>query len=539
MRNQDSANVYKIGNLDDQMAFIAWVLNIPSSQFDLGKDFLIESNTSFRILWKLFSSLLENTQQYTVVVENRYIDRVYRDSYYFYYSSKHFNYDRFCKRLCVFYGSFKKPFYDCTSTELQEIFVGSIVIRPILDRSISRTLLNPFYFLPKAQSCHVRLASYTITVYGKKLTVKAFPYSMQDGETTSCAEITILNLLDYYSQLYPEYHYLLPSEISALVKNDTFERTVPTTGLSYELISKVFYDVGFYPRLYSSEKIEKTKFRHILCYYIESGIPVALGLKIGEENRHSVIAIGRSAINKEKLKYELTCICGNGDVLWVCDIANAVDMYYIMDDNKMPYQLNEIISEDNLKLSLIDFEKRQLPEQFEIEYMMVPLYKRMILEAADAYDICTNILGNRVLGIQQINTEHLSIRSLGKKESPLFIRLFMASSRTFRKVRDEQFRDGNSEVRDLYNATAFPKFIWVCEITTEYFMLQKRVIGEIIIDATSSAESKTDSFIIIHYPYQIARRMPENFLIENSYGFEEIKNWSPFKCFNGNLFDNI
>lgn len=532
--------VFEICGEEQQLDFLAWILNVSEQELVLGKEFLLTHNTSFRVLWKLFSHL----DTYTVVVEDHYVDRVYRDSYYFYYSSKHFSYNRFCKRLCLFQGTLERSFYDCSCAELEKRFMGAIVIRPIPDRSIGRTLISPYYFLPKDIICRIRVTNYNITVYGKRLSVQAFPYSMQDGETTSCAEITILNLLDYYSQSYPEYHYLLPSEISGLAEKNSYERRMPTNGLSYELISKIFCDVGFYPRLYSTKKMANIKFRHILHYYIESGIPVALGLKLGEENKHSVIGIGYRIPENNGLGEELTCAYDSEskNALWTCDTADIVDTYCIMDDNRVPYKVSKCeevvqgIGQINLSLRL---------NECEVEYMMVPLYKRMILEASDAYDICLSILASQQFGIKGILKDidlpskliemDRNVGYVGTKEEPLIIRLFMASSRTFRRIRDEEFGNGNCEVRDLYNITVFPKFVWVCELSTRTLYQNEQVLGEIIIDATSSADAKMDSFIIIHYPNVICRRMPEDFNERKEVIFEWIDEWQPFAAFHGNL----
>ena len=114
--------VFEIYNEDQQMNFIAWILNMSEQELARGKDFLIEYNTSFRVLWKLLS----HVNIYTVVVEDHYVDRVYRDSYYFYYSGKHFSYNRFCKRLCLFNGTLNEHFYDCTCSELEKRFMGTI-----------------------------------------------------------------------------------------------------------------------------------------------------------------------------------------------------------------------------------------------------------------------------------------------------------------------------------------------------------------------------------------------------------------------------
>lgn len=94
---------------------------------------------------------------------------------------------------------------------------------------------------------------------------------------------------------------------------------------------------------------------------------------------------------------------------------------------------------------------------------------------------------------------------------------------------------GNCEVRDLYNITVFPKFVWVCELSTWSLYQKNQVMGEIIIDATSSADAKMDSFIIIHYPNVICRRMPEDFTEVKDSFFESIDNWRPFAAFHGNL----
>lgn len=323
---------------------------------------------------------------------------------------------------------------------------------------------------------------------------------------------------------------------------------MPTTGLSYELISKIFCDAGFYPRLYSAQKMTTTKFRHILYYYVESGIPVALGLKLGEENKHSVISIGYAAPAHDKLGKELTCAYDSEskNVIWTCDTADLVETYCIMDDNRVPYKLSkcvEEIQETKQNTSLLKL------NECKVEYMMVPLYKRMILEAADAYDICLSILASQKFGIkdflqsdtlsQELIRMDKSICDSGTKKEPLVIRLFMASSRTFRRKRDEQFRDINCEVRDLYNMTIFPKFVWVCEFTTRELYKLDKVIGEIIIDATSSADAKTDSFIIIHYPNVMCRRMPEEFLKTKDSEFEKICEWHPFDSFHGNLKEYV
>lgn len=135
--------VFEICDENQQLDFLAWILKISDGEYNNGKEFLISHNASFRILWKLLSCINE----YTIVLEDNYVDRTYRDSYYFYFSGKHFSYARFCKRISIFKGKLVKNFYDYTSEELNKVFIGTIVIRPIPNRSVGRALLNPHYFL--------------------------------------------------------------------------------------------------------------------------------------------------------------------------------------------------------------------------------------------------------------------------------------------------------------------------------------------------------------------------------------------------------
>lgn len=540
MSQNDENFEFEITNDEQRSLFFAWILDIPDQQFSKGVAQLRQDNISFCILDDLFKCQMP----FTAVVENMYVDRTYRDSYYTYYSSKHFIYRRYCKRVSFFSGTFDAVYADCDELTLEQMFMGSIVIRPIVGRSVGRTLLSPQYFLKDAtgrHNCaHVRVTKYNVTVFGKRLRVRAFPYSMQDGETTSCAEITILNLLDYYSQAYSDYHFMLPSDIESIVEKNSYERRLPTLGLSYELLSKIFCEAGFYPRLYAANKMERRKFHHIMHEYIESGIPVALGLRYGPNQRHSVVGIGYREPAVGTLAQHVTGAydATSKKVVWVCDVADSISEYCIMDDNKPPYQM--------VKCSLEGNELR-LGEP-EIEYMMVPLYKRMFLEAADAHDICMSLLADDKFGIMQFLGKNSpledtlkrhgylgNVLELGLRENPLTIRVFMASSRTFKRERDHVFQGSNPEIQQIYNQIAFPKFVWVCEISTPELFEEGKVFGEIIIDATASAEVKSNSFILLHYPGAILGRTSGDFPLVGPIHFKSIASRDAFDRFEGNL----
>ena len=536
---------YEVSSEEEIPFYIAGIFNIRENEYEKGLDFMMEDR-DFAILYHVFLTLLQYVQShgipsFTFLLEENYVDRVYRDSYYFFFSGKHFSYNRFCKRVFLFARTLDESLLDFTAEELQKHFVGSIVIRPISGRAVGRTLLDPKYFLGDSP-VYARWATYSVIVSGKKISVHAFPYSMQDGETTACAEITILNLLDYFSRSYPEYHYLLPSDINRIAQENGYERSLPTHGLKYEVVSKAFCESGFYPRLYSLGEMPTDKLRRILYYYIESGIPLALGVAMESNNKHSVIVIGHGKVNADSQNFNQCYACydkKSQNTLWVYDASDIIDELCIMDDSQIPYKLMECKINDSNRLLLGDY---------VIETVVVPLYKKMYLEASDASEIFKVILASQEFGFpkSELNcTEagdgNASVREeecLGTKEKPLVVRIFMTSSRGLRKCRDEQFSDGNEEVRSWYRTTVFPKFIWVCELSVAD-KYKKEVIGEIILDATSSADAYADSLIIAHYPRRIFCNLPQDIqeLGDKDDGnMHEISKWQPFRPYDSNLY---
>ena len=294
-----------VENNNDIERVVAWLLNCQEDD-SIDSDFLKENNRGYRILCSLFTALLDYVRCksgiFSLLIEEHYVDSVYRDSYYFFFSGKHTIYNRDCKRILLFEGKFE-GILDLPVEDLQEKFVGSVVIRPLEVQAIGRTLLNPKYF-SNNKKCYMRLAKYNVTAFGKRLSVQAFPFSMQDGETTTCAEITILGLLDYYSKSYSNYRSFLPSEINKLAQENGYERSIPSQGLRYEVISKIFCEAGFYPRLYSSMKMRIHEFKRIIYYYVESGIPLSLGIETTNSNWHSVIAIGHGNVQYARERLE-------------------------------------------------------------------------------------------------------------------------------------------------------------------------------------------------------------------------------------------
>lgn len=112
---------------------------------------------------------------FTIVQEFYHIDKSFRDSYYMYFSNQHFQVKRYSRRLSFFQSELGwNDFFGETAKKLESLFMGSCVINPLTTGAIGRTLIYPKYIL-KTTPVYMRLSEFVLHIYGKKLTVRAFP----------------------------------------------------------------------------------------------------------------------------------------------------------------------------------------------------------------------------------------------------------------------------------------------------------------------------------------------------------------------------
>lgn len=448
---------------------------------------------------------------FTIVQEFYHIDRSFRDSYYMYFSNQHFQVKRYSRRLSFFQTELGwNDFFGEMDKDLESLFMGSCVINPLTAGAIGRTLINPQYIL-ESLPVYMRLSQFTLHIYGKKLAVRAFPYRMQDEETMRCGEVTLLNLLDYYSNNYNEYRAVVPNDILETEQKHSHERVLPARGITYPILTKVLSEFGFSPRLYNLTSIDSFSLSQVsqadelkrwLHYYVESGIPVALNLMpVGISGAgHSIVCVGhgkakkelfRSAMKKRWISWESKENCHP-----IINSADFFEDYVIVDDNQPVYQVK-------------NFNQLSSFPDMRVENMAVPLYKRMFMDAPDVASIIRSILHHPEYGIDVWAEDYL------KPKEEVVVRLFMASSHGLKRYRIASL--SNSYAKEVYAIVPMPRFVWVCELYRVKDYCQGidggelNAFGEIVVDATSSPSRGHNyrSLILMHYPHVIGVRFPE------------------------------
>ena len=460
------------------------------------------------------------TYPLVIFIESEYVDKVYRDSYYTFFSNKHIIHERNCIRMSLFKGTLSsiniEDFSNANEEYLNSVFIGTIVLRPLSGCFIGRTLLDPSKL--NIQKSYIRTTSFNCIIYGHEFCINAFPFSSQDSETMTCAETSVWCILEYYGTRYPEYKTVLPSTMIKKLEDTSYERNLPSRGLTYQSLTALLKTFGFSPRLYAKQaytiKNNNDIFRRIMHYYIESGIPVALGI-VRENNidcseeKHSIVIIGHA---KER-------IAPKPEMIGIFSVINSADFYnkyVIMDDNSIPYTEEQY---DNFSIY-----NNGVSVCFS-----VPLYKRIFLEAKDAEDIFYELLKNS--GIEKIIQDKIPIN----KETNLVLRIFLTSSRKYKKIRATG--SNSFEATAFYQQLIYPKFLWVAEITTQEKYNDEEIYGEIVLDATADRNNPENSIICMRFLDFFSYRLPKEPIqvLKDFDKFSDQNTTRPYKMYINNL----
>jgi hypothetical protein len=415
------------------------------------------------------------------IVEYPYVDKVYRDSYYSYYASKHSAYQRDCIRVLIFKKNVNIQEFSNPEKfqKLQDGFLGYFVLRP-LRTIIGRSLINPAAF--ETENVKICIQKSECLVLGVKLIVEGFPHSSQDSETITCAETTIWSAMEYFGTRYSDYKPVLPSTIIKTIERIAVQRQLPSNGLTMEQISFALKQFGFGTRIYSKEQYEDELF-DIIDAYIESGIPVMTGLESDEGSLgHVVVLIGKQYNedigNFQGVKNKTLTISGQPTAYH--DIAQLPGKYVVQDDNLAPYQ---VITLDQPGVHYED----AASQSYKIDSIVVPLYPKIYLEAYVAKNLILQILKDSLLGY--------------KFKAGFILRCFLASSRSFKNHIAKSTEIG-IDIKGTILVSKMPKFIWVAEIYDEdgYVPFTGEAKGLVVLDATEANSTSVDTLILAAYP---------------------------------------
>lgn len=414
------------------------------------------------------------------LIEYPYVDKVYRNSYYTYFASKHLTYQRDCMRISMYseevtYQEFQDPNYH---NALKMKFLGYFILRPTMNSLFGRSLISSKAF--QEEEFKICQHEAECLIFGVKMKVSGFPHSAQDEETIKCAETTIWALMEYFGNKYADYKPVLPSVIHKTMESVSYQRQLPSDGLTMDQISFALKEYGFGTKNYSADQYKDSFFDLIDCY-IESGIPVVAGLSSKGGLGHVIIVIGKE--NRVTLNFEEIEPLQYPEVEPVhtfFDTAQFPAQYVVQDDNLQPYRII------NLSTPGEHYNDEDC-QTYYIDSVVVPLYTKIYLEAYVAKRLMLEIIVSNKFGY--------------KFDKEVIQRTFLASSRSFKN--HICGHDSLTEfLKNFLLILKMPKFVWITEIYTKdgYNQEDPQPIGIVIVDATEANNTTMDALIFASYP---------------------------------------
>ena len=459
---------YKIGSVELHDAIVLGMI----------KQFCWDDTTANNLYSMLeqeyFRVLIPNL---AVVVEYPYVDKVFRNSYYRYYSGKAKPVSRDCIRLSFFIDTDPSMVGNPMIHEIwEQQYRGFMILRPTELNIVGRNAISPdIYIENDFLICKTEIPA---SVNGLKVAVEAFPASSQDSETMVCAETAVWATMEYFGNRYAEYSPVRPSHIIKLLKNQSFSRQLPSSGLTSEQICYLFKNMNFQPVLrpvYGEESDYS-----MIGSFVESGIPVVLSITnyvdetypVEDRVAHAILCIGHEKVTEDEVN-NVKSIADNG--LSFIDYDNINKRFVYIDDNFPAYRM------DYLETPADSYAEKKWKD-CRIRFASYPLYEKILLMPYSVKCMAMNFL-HYIQGIDD-----------GRE---ITLRTFLASSRSYKDYvcRNNMPEEMREMILDLY----LPKFIWVVELSSRKGHLENYAEGLLIFDSTEPKLTNLTSLELMCY----------------------------------------
>ncbi|MHA1647256.1 MAG: hypothetical protein ACTSVL_06765 [Promethearchaeota archaeon] len=436
-----------------------------------------------------------------IVIENYYTDKYYLNDYLHFYGSCHKEYPRICKRIHFFNKKFDinhlfslTEDYNSIQTELQDIYLGFSVIRPIDGKSIGRTLLKVYEetncIEDNGNQCDKRniiaINEYTANLCGFDLCIKSLPFQQQDKVVHACATTAIWTVLEKTNRDF-SFYTPTPYEIrSAAQSFHSLYRPFPSSGLTIrEIISSIRnfgmeVNVGKYTE---EKKPTYHTFAAILYAYLRGGMPVLLSVVLKTKKGvsyagHAMVATGYNLVPNQP-KHSKCLLTGN-----------RINKLYIHDDALGPFSkyLIKPQSGNTLILSCKDRGDNQVVP----DALIIPIYQKIRYPFLKISEYLTPFLDNLSGGqdLRDIIEWDIFITSVNKlKKSYL-------QSSNFSKLDDS--------IRKNILKGAFPKYIW-----RSILLIKNIPVFEVLADATE-AQTQSPYFCCFFYDLELKKNLVED-----------------------------
>ena len=440
------------------------------------------------------------------VLEDQYIDRDYSADYLYFYARTFRAHERQCKRVHFFSADISpllsRPLSTDRLVQLPRFYCGFCVIRPLTTAPIGRTVLmarvGSRFDMEATVTCR---ADFDAHLLGVGLRVTGTSFLQQDARVGACAQVAIWAGMRHMHARH-NYNWVSVADITRFATPTTATEAVSLPAgsdfLTSERMIRAIGEAGYQPLCFQGPRIARD-----ILPYVESGIPVILGLNIIEGALgHAVTVIGRVFAKQGR------------------PTANTIDYvaaYIVHDDQGGPYIWLPIDSDASRTFSFTaDTIKRYASNGaielnvrshagFAVALMPTRVFSTAAAAETSARDRISATL-REMPGIRRallerqlpVNARLLDELQVAHSADCIVLRTYLTSAAGYRRhLVGGSASDG---LKDLH----LPHFTWITEISTRDSYNQpspglRRIYGHTVVDATSTGRGG-DGLLVLHLP---------------------------------------
>lgn len=427
-----------------------------------------------------------------VIIQDPVLDPDFFAEYLAYYAKAFSATSKYCRRFHFFsLGVLPEEAtldYIDRAASIKECYLGFVTIRPIKSSPIAASIL----MLPQA-GCFVHCKDvFEVHIAGQEFKVIGTPFMQQDNAVGACAQASIWMALRTLRRR-AGFSALDPAEITmAATKFLVSGRTLPNrTGLSVNQMIEAVRFAGYSTHylhikdaahLASDAQLALTKEK--IYTYIESGIPVLLGLFPNGTDGHAVATIGHGW-DSAAATSSVVKISPNGTDVDFVHASSWINNFFINNDNSGPYKVLLDKSQDDYCLNHVCF--------------AIPLLPNDVFITGEEASVTASIVLKDLLSQLPVASEELTSIS-GK----FVIRTFLSDRHDFRKWALSSSLA--KSLKDYFRLKILPKRVWVTEICLLEAYNQEHShndirVGEIILDPTG--DPSDSPFLAVHLNTQV------------------------------------
>ena len=457
------------------------------------------------------------------VLEDRYIDRDYSADYSQFYARTFRTHERHCKRAHFFSQDIspllQRPLSTAQLNRLSDFagqsYCGFCVIRPFSAAPIGRTVLlarvRDRFDMEATVTCRADINAHLL---GASLQVTGTSFLQQDTRVGACAQIAIWAGMRHMHARH-NYNWVSVADITRFAGPPSVREAVSlpnaSDGLSSDAMVRAIAEAGYQPLCFPSWDIGRA-----ILPYVESGIPVILGLDIGGSVGHAVTVLGRVFARQENpgkcaIDYIPAYIVHDdqsGPYMWLPADKQASTKYLFGDDTIKRYTSGGTI-ELNVKEHAV----------FAIALMSTRVFSTAARAEHNAWSQIEENLNalpgaRRALAALNIPVNEMLMDELEAAHSAgnIVLRTYLTSAAGYRRHLAQG--SASDELKDALLDLHLPHFTWITEISTidSYNQLSpgmRRMYGHTVLDATSSTEQK-DGLLVLHLPGLLLTKDPND-----------------------------